>query len=70
MELVLLYRGLWWGLSYCTEACDGACLIVQRIVVEIVCCRAEMELVLLYRGLWWGLSYCTQDCGGDCLLQG
>ena len=43
MELVLLYRGLCWGLSYCTEGCGGACLTVQRVL---------MELVLLYRGLW------------------
>ena len=52
----------------CTEGCVGACLTVQRVV---------MELVLLYRGLWWSLSVqrvvvelvCTEGCDGACLTS-
>ena len=78
MELVLLYRGLWWGLSYYTEGCGGAYLTVQRVVVGLACTegfggacftvqRVVMELVLLYRGLRWSLSFCTEGCDGACL---
>ena len=42
----------------CTEGCGGACLTVQRVV---------MELVLLYRGLSLSLFYCTEGCDGACL---